>query len=116
MEESQKKETPILHDLILAVVNQGHSDDLVNSAREAGASGGTVINTRAQAHEGFISFFDVSEHAEKEIILLLVDRDKKTSIMKILSDTHGLNSEAKGILLSMPVDEVAEMSLGAGDQ
>ena len=49
----------ITHDLIISIVNQGYSDEFMNTAREAGASGGTVINARGQAHEGAVKFFGI---------------------------------------------------------
>ena len=105
----EKKETGISHDMIIASVNQGYSDDLVNTAREAGASGGTILNARGQANEGMANFFGMSEQQEKEIILLMVDREKKTSIMKALTETHGLNTKARGIIYSLPVESVVGM-------
>ena len=113
---NKDKKKEIIHDLIIAVVNQGCSDELVNSAREAGASGGTVINARAQAHEGMVNFFGISVQAEKEVILMLVDREKKLYIMQVLSQTHGLNSKANGIVFSLPVDEVVPFSLEKMDK
>ena len=107
-----ENENEISHDLIIAVVNQGYSDEVVNSAREAGASGGTVINARAQAHEGVVNFFGISVQAEKEVILMLVDREQKLSMMQMLSQTHGLNSKANGIVFSLPVDDVPQHILG----
>ena len=114
MGKISKKETEneITHDLIIVVVNQGCSDEVVNSAREAGVSGGTVINARAQAHEGMVNFFGISVQAEKEVVLMLVDREKKLSIMQVLSQTHGLNSKANGIVFALPVDEVVPFGLG----
>ena len=106
-----KKEKEISHDLIMAVVNHGFSDELVNIAREAGVSGGTIINARAQAHDWVVNFFGISVQEEKDIILLLVDRGKKVSIMKVLSETHGLNSKANGIVFSMPVDDVMGINI-----
>ena len=108
----KEKENEITHDLIIAVVNQGYSEDLVNNAREAGASGGTVINARAQAYEGMVNFFGISVQAEKEVILMLVDREKKLSIMQDISQMYGLNSKANGIVFSLPVDEVTQHILG----
>ena len=96
----------ITHDLIVCIVNQGYSDELMNTAREAGASGGTVLNARGQAHEGAVKFFGISVQDEKELIIILTDRDKKVSIMKAVSETHGLNSEAHGIVFSLPVENV----------
>ncbi|MCL2007007.1 MAG: hypothetical protein FWG77_02880 [Treponema sp.] len=105
----EKKDNVISQDMIIAVVNQGFSDDLVNTAREAGASGGTIMNARGLAHEGAASFFDISGHDEKEIILLLVDREKRVQMMQALTASHGLNTKAHGIIYSLPVDDVVGM-------
>jgi len=99
------------HDLIMAIVNHGYSDELMNTARDAGATGGTVINARGQAHHGAVKFFGVSVQDEKEIILILIRRDKKTGVMKAISEAHGLNSKAQGIVFSLPVDEAIGLSL-----
>jgi hypothetical protein len=94
------------HDLILSIVNKGFSDELMNTARNAGASGGTIINARGQAHEGAVKFFGVSVQDEKEIVITLTSREKKAPIMRAICETHGLNSEAQAIVFSLPVDDV----------
>ena len=94
------------YDLIVAIVNHGYSDELMNTAREAGASGGTVINARGQAHEGAVKFFGISVQDEKEIILILTSHEKKVAIMQAVSEAHGLNSKAHGIVFSVPVENV----------
>jgi nitrogen regulatory protein PII len=101
----------ITHDLIVAAVNHGYSDELMNTARGAGASGGTVINARGQAHEGAVKFFGISVQDEKELILILTSREKKVPLMKAICEAHGLNSRAQGIIFSLPVDNVMGLSL-----
>jgi nitrogen regulatory protein PII len=101
----------ITHDLIVAVVNHGYSDELMNTARGAGASGGTVINARGQAHEGAVKFFGIPVQDEKEMILILTGREKKVPLMKAICEAHGLNSSAQGIIFSLPVDNVMGLSL-----
>jgi len=98
------------HDLILSVVNKGYSDELMNTACAAGASGGTILNARGQAHEGAVKFFGVSVQDEKEIILILTSKAKKVSIMRALCEAHGFNSKAQGIIFSLPVDDVLGLS------
>jgi len=98
------------HDLILSIVNQGYSDEVMNTARAAGASGGTVLNARGQAHEGAVKFFGVSVQDEKEIILILTSKAQKVSIMRALCEAHGFNSKAQGIIFSLPVDDVLGLS------
>jgi len=98
------------HDLIISVVNHGFSDELMNTAREAGATGGTVIHSRGTAHNGAVKVFGVSVQDEKELILILSERETRTDIMKAICENHGLHTKAQGIVFSLPVDSV--MGLG----
>ncbi|HCC37533.1 MAG TPA: hypothetical protein DEQ14_07910 [Treponema sp.] len=108
--EGENMANELTHDLIVSIVNQGYSDELMNTAREAGATGGTVLNARGQAHEGAVKFFGISVQDEKELIIILTSREKKVGIMRALCETHGLNSKAQGIVFSLPVDDVMGLS------
>ena len=108
--ENMADESPHDHDLIVSIVNQGYSDEFMNTARAAGASGGTVISARGQAHEGAVKFFGISVQDEKELILILTDREKKASIMRAVCEAHGLNTGAQAIVFSLPVDKVLGLS------
>ncbi|MDR2618467.1 MAG: P-II family nitrogen regulator [Treponema sp.] len=101
----------IRNDLILAIINQGYSDEFMTAAREAGASGGTVINARGLAHEGPVKFFGVSVQDEKEIIIMLTSREKKIPIMQAVSKACGIASNAEGLIFSLPVDSVLGLNL-----
>jgi hypothetical protein len=94
------------HDLIISIINQGFSDELMNTAREAGATGGTIIHSRGTAHRGAVKVFGVSVQDEKELILTLTKRKDKARIMQAICTAHGLNSDAQGIIFSVPVDNV----------
>jgi hypothetical protein len=107
-EESMQSE--INNDLIISIINQGYSDEFMTAAREAGASGGTVINARGLAHSGPVKFFGVSVQDEKEIVLILSSREKKVAIMQAVSEACGIATGAGGIVFSLPVDQVMGMS------
>jgi len=100
----------ITHDLIVAVVNHGFSDALMNTARGAGASGGTVMNARGQGHEGAVKFFGIPVQDEKELIFILTSRENKVPLMKAICEAHGLNTGAQGIIFALPVDNVMGLS------
>ena len=101
----------IRNDLVIAVINVGFSDDLMAVAREAGATGGTVIHARGLAHEGPVKFFGVSVQDEKEIVLVLTSREKKLPIMEAVSRFCGVTSKAEGLIFSLPVDSVMGLNL-----
>ena len=65
------------NDLITVILNSGYADDAMAAARKAGAGGGTVIKARGTAKEGDESFFGVQIVPEKEMLLIVVDHEKK---------------------------------------
>jgi nitrogen regulatory protein PII len=108
--EGENMSEKFTHDLIMCIVNQGYTDELMNTAREAGARGGTMLHARGSAHHGAVKFFGVSVQAEKEMILILSNRETKVAIMQAISEAYGLNSEAQGIVFSLPVDNMTGLS------
>ena len=109
--EKAAKNSEIKNDLVVAIINNGFSDDFMTTAREAGASGGTVIHARGLAHEGPVKFFGVSVQEEKEIVLVLASREKKVPIMQAVSSSFGITSKAEGFVFSLPVDSVMGLNL-----
>ncbi|MDR3116197.1 MAG: hypothetical protein LBU25_11860 [Treponema sp.] len=98
--------TEIRNDVIITIINQGYSDEFMTVAREAGATGGTVINARGLDHQKTVKFFGVSVQDEKEIILILTSRERKLPIMQAVSKAYGITTEAEGLVFSLPVDKV----------
>ncbi len=92
--------------LIVATVNIGFSGDVMDAARAAGASGGTVIHSRWIGNQEAAVSWGLSMQEEKEIVLILSDTEKKVEIMSAISEKCGMRSEAKGIVLSLPIDAV----------
>lgn len=92
--------------LIVATVNIGFSGDVMDAARAAGASGGTVIHSRWIGNQEAAVSWGLSMQEEKEIVLILSDTEKKMEIMSAISEKCGMRSEAKGIVLSLPIDAV----------
>jgi nitrogen regulatory protein PII len=109
---SGKKTAAVINnDLIIAVINHGYSVDFMNAAREAGASGGTVVNARGLAHEGPVKFFGIAVQEEKEIVLVLTSREKKLPIMEAVSRSCGITTKAEGLIFSLPVENVMGLNL-----
>jgi nitrogen regulatory protein PII len=101
----------INNDLIIAVINHGFSEEFMNVAREAGATGGTVVHARGLAHAGPVKFFGIAVQEEKEIVLVLTNREKKLSIMEAVSLSCGITTKAEGLIFSLPVENVMGLNL-----
>lgn len=94
------------HVMIASIVNQGYSEEVMNAARAAGASGGSILHSRRVGNEKATEFWGLSVQEEKEIILILANAENKLAIMQAISDACGIRSDAKGIVVSLPIDAV----------
>ena len=78
----------------------------MESARSAGATGGTVLKAHGTGAE-IAKFFGVSISEEKEMVYIVAKRDDRDAIMKAIMAKAGNNTNAHGIVYSLPVDSVA---------
>lgn len=92
--------------LVVAAVNIGFSGDVMDAAKAAGASGGTVIHSRWIGNEEIAASWGLSMQEEKELVLILSEEDKRVEIMSGISEKCGMRSDAKGLVMSLPIDAV----------
>ncbi len=104
--KDENRVTDTTYTLIAAIVNRGFSTEVMDAARAAGAGGGTVVHSRSIGNEEASGFWGLSVQEEKEIVLILADHDKKSDIMRGIGEKCGMHSDAKGVVLSLPIDEV----------
>lgn len=98
--------TDIKYSLVSAIVNRGFSGDVMKAAKEAGAFGGTVMHSRSIVNRDAIGAKELSIPDEKEIVLIIAEAESKIAIMKAISESCGISSEAKGLVMSLPIDSV----------
>lgn len=104
-EQQPARYTPELsnrYELIVIVANEGRTDQVMNAARAAGATGGTVLHGKGTGSQNK-KFYNVSIAAEKEVILMVAQNDRKAAIMQSVLHHAGPDSEAGAILFHCPL-------------
>ena len=103
-EEQEEMRNEYHHQLILISVNQGCTDQVMHTARGAGAMGGTIIRSRL-TEAGIMAQFGIHDiMEEREIIMILAASNIATQIMDAVNKEHGIRSEANGIIFALPVE------------
>ena len=95
------------HEVIFAIVNSGFAEVAMEVARDNGARGGTILNARGVAREETAAFFGITLHAEKEILMMVVEKDIRDNVLNALYKQMGMSKKAQGIVFSLPVSDVA---------
>lgn len=68
--------------LIIALVNDDHTDAVLDAARDAGATGATIINNaRGQGLKKSKTFFGLSLDAQRDLVMFLVEEHLARKIL-----------------------------------
>lgn len=94
------------HELICIVLNEGCSDMVMDAARPAGATGGTVLAGKGTGARESEKFLGISLASEKDVVLIVAESAKKAAIMKAVMEKAGPGTEAAAICFSLPVTAV----------
>jgi len=105
-QEAAKTMEQTKHDLILAIVNRGFTDLVMEAALPAGARGGTVVHARGAGAEQASRFLGITIQPEKEMVLILVPHEIKVPVMQSIVRDAGMSSEGQGLVFSLPVNDV----------
>ena len=111
-EESEnivRSERKIDMELIISICLKGNSDKIMKVAREAGATGGTIVKAKGTASSSDM-FFGMAISDEKEMLYIVSRKEQKSDIMKAIAsytNEHGTHP----IVFSLPVTETAGFRL-----
>ena len=98
------------HEVVFAIVNSGFAEDVMDVAREQGVRGGTIVNARGVVNEEAASFFGITLHQDKEILMMVVEKDIRDKVLNAIYKEMGMAKKAKGIAFSLPVSDVAGLA------
>ena len=94
-------------EVIFAIVNSGYAEDVMDVAREQGVRGGTILNARGVVNEDAAAFFGITLHADKDILMMVVEKQIRDNVLNAIYKEMGMAKKAKGIAFSLPVSDVA---------
>ena len=72
------------HEVIFVIVNSGYAEEAMQVAREQGVRGGTILGARGVVNEDAAAFFGIALHADKEILMMVVDKEIRDKLLNAL--------------------------------
>ncbi len=99
------------HEVIVVIVNEGHSDKVMDAAREAGARGGTIIHARGSGTKDIEKKYGVVITPQKEMLYILVNEKIRDAVISSINKSVGLETPGQGIVFSLPVSNISGLKL-----
>lgn len=101
---TMQQNTP--HNLIFVVLNRGYSEEVMEAARPAGATGGTALHAHGYGAASMEKFFGITIAPEKEILMILATEGTSSAIMDSIAEKAGPTTDACAVSFSLPVNAV----------
>lgn len=95
--------------LIIASVKVELTDQIVDAAKEVGATGATIISARGTGAKEAKTFFGLSLEAQSDIVLMLVEEHLITKILDAIKEAGEFLKPGTGIAYVVPVEHVVGM-------
>ena len=93
--------------LIITFVEDTKTDDVMDAAREAGATGATIINNaRGEGLKQSKTFFGLSLETQRDVLMFLVEEHMSRTIIEKISEVAGFEENpGSGIAFQVDVED-----------
>lgn len=95
---------------IVAIVERGKADRIVDAAKSVDAAGATVFYARGTGSTEARKFLDVHIESSKEVILILSAVTKKDQIMQAMIDAGKLKEPGTGVIFSVEISDLVGLN------
>jgi hypothetical protein len=97
--------------LILALAEEEWTDALLHAAREAGATGSTVItHAKGESMDTIRAFLGISFNAHSDVLMFLVEEHLSLSVIEALEKAGHMQEKGTGIAFQMDVEDIVGLS------
>ena len=93
--------------LLVAIVDDSITEEVIEAARRAGATGATIINSvRGEGLKVEKTFLGLDLTGQRDIVLFLVVAERARAILETIDAAGGLStSRTKGIALQLDLED-----------
>lgn len=91
---------------IVAIVERGKADKIVERAKKTGAKGATILYGRGTGQAEALKFLNLRIEASKEIILILSDVGEYKPIYDAIVEEGKLQEPGTGVIFTFMVSEL----------
>ena len=92
--------------LIVVFVDDSKTDTILKAAREAGATGATVLpNARGEGMDTRKTFLGLTFEGQRDVILLMVEEHLSRAILETIESAGELRDNRLGIALQVDIED-----------
>lgn len=97
----------ITNNLIISIMNHGYADEIMDTARDAGAPGGTILRARGAGYKMAETFLGITIQPDKDLLMILAPQTASQGIVKAILSHNKDSNDANAIAFCLPVSYIA---------
>jgi nitrogen regulatory protein PII len=101
----EKEVKPMEYQAIFTIVDKGKSENVIDAAYRAGATGGTVINARGSGIHETQRIFNIPIEPEKEVVLIIAKTEIVSKITDEIRKDLRIDEPGRGIIFISDVSQ-----------
>lgn len=94
-----------MYNLVMAIVDRGRAQAVIDAATKAGSRGGTIINGRGSGVHETSKLFSMEIEPEKEIVLIICEKQMTEAISTSINDQLKMNEPGNGIIFVQDINK-----------
>lgn len=94
-----------MHKCILAMVKPDLTDKVIDSAKQAGAPGATIISASGTGKHEAKTFFGLNLDIRTDVIVIIVPTEQTDTILDAIYEAGRFSDPGTGIAFVLPVDK-----------
>ena len=102
--------------LIVSTVKPNYTDDVVDAAKDAGATGATIIPARGVGVHEAKTFFGLSLEASSDVILFILAEEYVAPVLEAINSAGEFAKPGTGIAFVVPVERTMVGALSSASR
>lgn len=99
--------------LLVAIVNKGWANKVIDAAKSHGATGATTILGRGVGSGDSQKIFGLEIEPEQEIVFIIMEREIADSVINEVYESVGLDEKGNGLAFIVPIEHIVGMNLAS---
>ena len=97
--------------LIVSIIGSGKAKGVMRAARQAGATGGTLIKAQGTGTKEDVKFFGLSMVPEKDMLLIVAPPEKAVAIFSAVNSQPVFKELGGGIAFALDVTDLQSFNV-----
>jgi hypothetical protein len=93
--------------VMVAILAEELEEKAIDSAKEAGAGGVTILGGRGIGNEEKKTFFGLTYEGSQSVLVFVLEKKLSVAVLKKLTRDLALDEHSKGVVFTIPLEHIA---------